>query len=489
MRKLAIKLWGAFKYIKEIGEELMGDKKPCLKSSELNQMETIELYRNIFDTSYNWMVVVDKNGYITMINKPYCNFLGTTQEEAIGKHVTEVIENTRMHIVVKTKEREIGDVQQIKGNQMIADRMPIFKGDELIGAVGTVIFKDIVELDSYVKKVAVMEKELDFYKKELKKALGSKYNFDNIIGNSPAINKAKMLAKKVSASKSSILLMGDSGTGKELFAHSIHNASPRANYPLIKVNCASIPADLLESELFGYEEGAFTGAKKGGKPGKFELADNSTIFLDEIGDMPLEMQVKLLRVIQEKEVERVGGTKSKKLDVRIIAATNKNLEEMVQEKTFREDLYYRLNVIKVTIPSLKERKEDIEPIANHLMKKLSKEMDRFVTEIDKEAMAHLKGHDWPGNIRELENTIERAINLVEKEAKITVNHLPYYIREKKGNYSISSGRVGLKDVIAQVEIKEIRNALDICKGNKQKAARELGISRTSLYEKMEKYGL
>ena len=461
----------------------------CDRKMVEKQIELIELYRNIFDNSYNWMVVVDKYGYITMINKPYCNFLGTTQEEAIGKHVTEVIENTRMHIVVKTKEREIGDVQQIKGNQMIADRIPIFKDEELIGAVGTVIFKDIVELDSYVKKVAVMEKELDFYKKELKKALGSKYTFENIIGNSPAINKAKMLAKKVSSSKSSILLMGESGTGKELFAHSIHNLSPRANYPLIKVNCASIPAELLESELFGYEEGAFTGAKKGGKPGKFELADKSTIFLDEIGDMPVEMQVKLLRVIQEKEVERIGGTKSKKLDVRIIAATNKNLEEMVAEKTFREDLYYRLNVIKINIPSLRERREDIEPIANYLMKKLAKEMDRFVTEIDVDAMAHLKSHNWPGNIRELENTIERAINLVEKGAKITLNHLPYYIREKKGNYTSNIGKIGLKDIVSQVEIKEIRNALDICKGNKQQAAKELGISRTSLYEKIEKYGL
>lgn len=455
----------------------------------LSAQELLELYENIFDHSYNWMVVVDKEGYILLMNEPYCTFLGFQVKDVIGRHVTEIIENTRMHIVVKTGEREIGDVQQIRGNQMIADRVPIFKDGALIGAVGTVIFKDIVELDSYVKRVTTMEKELDFYKKELKKALGSRFTFENIVGNSEALEKAKEMAIKVARSKSSILLLGESGTGKELFAHSIHNESPRNNYPLIKVNCASIPSELLESELFGYEAGAFTGANKNGKPGKFELADNSTIFLDEIGDLPLAMQAKLLRALQEREIERIGGTKSKKLDVRIIAATNKNLEEMVKQKLFREDLYYRLNVIRITIPSLKDRRSDIPQLASHLLKKLSKDMDRFVTGISDDAMRLLCAYDWPGNIRELENTIERAINLVNKEAIINVNHLPYYIREQNPDVSGMLGGEGLRELVARLEIKEIKNALEICDNNKQQAAKVLGISRTNLYEKMTKYGL
>lgn len=455
----------------------------------LSAQELLELYENIFDHSYNWMVVVDKEGYILLMNEPYCTFLGFQVKDVIGRHVTEIIENTRMHIVVKTGEREIGDVQQIRGNQMIADRVPIFKDGALIGAVGTVIFKDIVELDSYVKRVTTMEKELDFYKKELKKALGSRFTFENIVGNSEALEKAKEMAIKVARSKSSILLLGESGTGKELFAHSIHNESPRNNYPLIKVNCASIPSELLESELFGYEAGAFTGANKNGKPGKFELADNSTIFLDEIGDLPLAMQAKLLRALQEREIERIGGTKSKKLDVRIIAATNKNLEEMVKQKLFREDLYYRLNVIRITIPSLKDRRSDIPQLASHLLKKLSKDMDRFVTGISDDAMRLLCAYDWPGNIRELENTIERAINLVNKDAIINVNHLPYYIREQNPDVSGMLGGEGLRELVARLEIKEIKNALEICDNNKQQAAKVLGISRTNLYEKMTKYGL
>lgn len=459
------------------------------KRTSLRPQELLELYENIFDHSYNWMVVVDADGKIILMNEPYCQFLGFTPEEVIGMHVTDVIENTRMHIVVKTGEREIGDVQQIKGNQMIADRVPIYKDGKLIGAVGSVIFKDIVELDSYVKRVTTMEKELDFYKKELKKALGSRFTFENIIGNSRALEKAKDMALQVSNSKSSILLLGESGTGKELFAHSIHNASPRSNYPLIKVNCASIPTELLESELFGYEAGAFTGASKNGKPGKFELADNSTIFLDEIGDLPLAMQAKLLRALQEKEIERIGGTKSKKLDVRIIAATNKNLDQMIKDKLFREDLFYRLNVIRITIPSLRERQGDIPTLTNYLIKKLSKEMDRFVTGISEDAMRLLVSYDWPGNIRELENAIERAINLVNKEAVINVAHLPFYIREQNSELAGMVSGEGLRDLVAQLEIKEIKNALEVCDNNKQQAAKHLGISRTNLYEKMAKYEL
>lgn len=455
------------------------------------------LYRKIYDKLYNWMVVVDPEGYIIMMTKNYCDFVGVTQEYAVGRHVTEIIENTRMHIVAQTEQKEIGSLQEIKGNMMIADRIPLYHDNKLIAAVGSVIFRDVSELDSYVKNVQQMEKQLDFYKKELQKALGGIYTFDNIVGESESISKAKDMAIKVSTSRSNVLILGESGTGKELFAHAIHNASPRNQYPLIKINCGSIPSELLESELFGYDTGAFTGAKKGGKPGKFELADKSTIFLDEIGDLPLAMQVKILRVIQEREIERIGSTKSQKVDVRIIAATNRNLEEMIKEKTFREDLYYRLNVININIPSLRERKSDIPLLSLHLMKKISSEMERHVTEISKEAMLALSSYDWPGNIRELGNLIERALNLVDKQAMIGLEHLPRYVTQGIAVPSTSdldnsiavkiSGT--MKEIYEDIEKKAIKQALIDFKGNKYQAALKLDISRTSLYEKIKLYNL
>ncbi|AOY78488.1 sigma-54-dependent Fis family transcriptional regulator [Clostridium formicaceticum] len=453
-----------------------------------NKDALLEMYKTIFELVYNWVVVVDKDGYVRMINEGYCKFLETTPKEAIGKHVTEVIENTRMHIVVKTGEREIGDIQKIKGNKMIADRIPIRKDGEIIGGVGTVLFKDVVELDTYVKRVNVLEKEVDFYKRELKRLLGNEDSFDRIIGISEAIEGVKELAKQVAATKSNVLLLGESGTGKGLFATAIHNASARNEYPLIKVNCAAIPEALLESELFGYEQGAFTGAKKGGKLGKFELANKSTIFLDEIGEMPLNMQAKLLKAIQEKEIDRVGGEKSQKVDVRIIAATNQDLKEMVENKKFREDLYYRLNVISIKIPPLRERKEDIPLLINFLIKRLSKEMNKFVTEITPMAMDCLMNYHWQGNIRELENVIERAFNLVDKEARIALQHLPKSMTNPHGNKGSRKSKT-LKATLEEVEKNLIRRTLKENKYNKYQTAKALGISRTSLYEKIQKYNL
>jgi transcriptional regulator with PAS, ATPase and Fis domain len=457
----------------------------------------LNLYIKIFDRIYNWMVVVDPDGYIILMTKSYCKFIGITQEYAIGRHVTEIIENTRMHIVAKTEQKEMGDLQEIKGNKMIADRIPLYLDNKLIGVVGSVIFRDLSEFDSYVKNIQNMEKQLDFYKKELQKALGFNDKFDDIVGESSSIVKAKELARKVSSSKSNVLILGESGTGKGLFANAIHNESERSQYPMIKINCASIPSELFESELFGYEPGAFTGARKDGKPGKFELANKSTIFLDEIGDLPLSMQVKLLRVIQEREVERIGAVKSQKIDVRIIAATNRNLEEMILQHTFREDLYYRLNVINIQVPSLRERRNDIPVLANYLMRKISAEMERHVTDISEEAMLALSLYNWPGNIRELANLIERALNLVDKQAIIQTIHLPTYITDclltnpSNSNIKIVPIMINctLKDMYMEIEKKAIKAALDEFKGNKLRVASKLDISRTSLYEKLKLYNL
>jgi len=449
------------------------------------EREHSKILEVMFQTAYDWIVLVDTDGIVTMMSQSYLDFLELTKEEAIGKHVTKVIPNTRMHIVAKTGKSEINDIQEIRGNYMIATRLPIIIDGKVIGAVGKVNFKDISDFNTMAKKVSNMEKELEYYRDELKKVREGKYSFKSIVGISPEIVKLKELSRKVAKSDSNVLILGESGTGKELFAHGIHNFSYRCDGPFIKVNCAAIPTDLLESELFGYEEGAFTGAKKGGKIGKFELADKGSIFLDEIGDMDIKMQAKLLRVLQEKEIEKVGGSSTIKVDVRIIAATNKKLDELVDKGEFREDLYYRLNVVTLNIPPLRDRIQDIKPLAKHLLEKLSHNMGIIATDISDEAMKYLMSYDWPGNIRELENVLERALNLLDKETIVGVNHLPVKIIEK--NRFIWHKLDDYKKSMAQLEKEMILNCLRSVNGNKKEAAKRLNMSRTTLYQKLKKF--
>ncbi len=454
-------------------------------SKRLDEDETyINVLHTILDTVNEWVVVVDKDGIVQMMSKAYKEFLRKPNPE--GKHVTEVIENTRMHIVAKNGVREVGDIQEIRGNKMIAMRIPIKKDGKVVGAVGKVMFKDIGDFLSLSKKIDTLEKELEYYKKEFDNKRVAKYSFENCIGKSQKMIEVKNMARKVAKTNSNILILGESGTGKELIAHSIHNASNRRLGPFVKINCAAIPSDLLESELFGYEEGAFTGAKKGGKPGKFELANGGTILLDEIGDMPMNMQAKLLRVLQEKEFERVGGNIVKNLDVRIIASTNKDLERLVQNNGFREDLYYRLNVVSLRIPPLRDRREDIPDLANALKNKLTKRLGIYVEGISDEAIEYLQNYSWPGNIRELENVIERAINMLSSDLVIKPEHLPKRITKNKLKNKFT-GNKKLKAVLEEVEKEMIIESLNKNKGNKNKTAKSLGISRVNLYKKLEKY--
>jgi len=455
-----------------------------------NKLEEDEIYINIVNTLLNtfneWMVVVDEDAKIVMMSKGYKEFIGDMHPE--GKHVRDVIENTRMDIILQTGEKEFGDIQRIGENKMIAMRMPLLKEGKIYGAIGKVVLKDISELDFLNKKLNVLEKEVEYYKSELGKERTAKYSFDNIAGISSKINDVKRIAQRATKTNSNVLITGESGTGKELFAHAIHSDSERRLGPFVKINCAAIPAELLESELFGYEEGAFTGARKGGKKGKFLLADRGTIFLDEIGDMPLKMQAKLLRVIQEKEIESVGGNKILELDVRVITATNRDIEKMVDEGTFREDLYYRLNVVRLRLPSLRERKEDIEIIARNLMKKVENRLGVHVEGISAEALKHLVAYDWPGNARELENIIERALNMLESDLQIRPEHLPQKLIANNARiYACPDGH--LKEILSDIEKEIIKKTLMEHEGNKNKVARILGISRTCLYAKIERYRL
>lgn len=456
--------------------------KKFIRQSD-DEIESAFLLKALMETTNDPIVYVNKEGYIELFSKAYAEFLEIKVEDAVGKHVTEVIENTRMHIVVKTGIPEYEEVQKIKGKKMIATRIPVFVNGKAVGAVGKVLFRDIDELKYLYEKVSKIEKELNLYKNEFKMVNKAKYNLDHIISHSKSIDKLKEFTKKIAQSNSNVLILGESGTGKELFAHAIHNNSKRANSPFIKVNCGAIPSELLESELFGYEEGSFTGAKKGGKIGKFKAADGGTIFLDEIGDLPMNMQVKLLRAIQDKEIEKIGSSHPEKIDVRIIAATNKDLEKMVEEDMFRLDLYYRLNVVNIKIPPLRERKEDINILSKFLIKKISRREGIRVDKISDDTLEYLKRYNWPGNVRELENILERAINFLDGETIIKPKHLPSKITGIMEDKQIKT----LKSALEEVEKRTIIDSLMITNGNKTLAAKELGISRTSLYEKVSKY--
>ena len=450
-----------------------------------------------------WMVVVDANGIVTMISEEYAKFNGTTVADAVGKHATQVIENTRMHVVAKTGVAEIGERQSIHGRSLIVNRIPLKDGDRVIGAYGRVVFKTVEQLRELASKMNLLESKVKYYEEELTHLRGARYTFASIVGAGTAISAAKAEAERASRTDSTVLLRGETGTGKELFAHAIHAAGPRRVGPFIKLNCAAVPAELLESELFGYEEGAFTGARRGGKPGKFELAAGGTLFLDEIGDMPLPMQAKLLRVLQEKEVDRLGGTGSRRLDLRLIAATGRNLEEMVGQGTFRADLYYRVNVIPIRIPPLREHPEDLGAIAEAFLARLSADDGEPKRRLSAELLGILRAYPWPGNVRELQNGLERAVAMSPREV-LEPEHFPAHLmRYAHGMWKVATpgavegggeGRSAkspgsLAAVKVEAERSAILSALAAAGGNRTKAAEMLGIHRVKLHEKIKRYGI
>ncbi|MFB4168331.1 sigma-54 interaction domain-containing protein [Virgibacillus sp. JSM 102003] len=444
-----------------------------------------EIFETVFENAYHCFVVVDGDGFITYMNNTYCDFLETNKQEVIGRHVTDVIENSRMHIVAKSGKDEIADLQYIRGNHMIANRIPVRSEGEVVGAVGTVLFRDTKEwkkMNSHIKDLLL---ELEHYRSQLKNQHGTTYSLHDIVSSSQQMNELKNKIKKVSPGDVSVLLRGESGTGKELFAHSIHHLSERSGKPFIKVNCAAIPEHLLESELFGYKEGAFTGAKKGGKLGKFQLANGGTVFLDEIGDMPLSAQVKILRVLQEGEVEALGANDTQKIDVRIIAATNQSLEKLIEEQRFRDDLFYRINVVQIQIPPLRERTEDLRVLSKYILTKVTERSGKRVIDFDQSVLDCFMTYQWPGNIRELENVIESAVHLTNTEM-IKLKDLPDHIRPNS-NFLQHNGT--LKEILNHTEKQTIERTLKKANGDKLKAAKLLGIGKSKLYDKIKKYGI
>lgn len=455
---------------------------------ELTKLEQcLDIMKDILDNEYQGMVLLDAEGRIVKFN--YEKLLGIKEEDVLGKHVDEVIDNTRLHIVVKTGKKEMNDIQRIQGKDMIANRIPIMKEGKVIGAIGSVIFNDIRELKPLIQRMETYEKTFDKYKGEIKMMHEARYSFDHIISQNKRMEHLKEVSNRAAESNSTVLIQGESGTGKEYFAHGIHKASHRRYGAFVRINCAAIPKELLEAELFGYEEGAFTGARKEGKLGKLEIANGGTVLLDEIGTMPLEMQAKLLRVLEEREFERIGGTERIALDIRVIASTNEELEEAISKGKFRQDLYYRLNVIRLNIPPLRERLDDIPLLAKHMIQDLSSRLDIEPKEIAPETMEILQNYSWPGNVRELRNVIESALNLVKGNI-IFPEYLPeHMIIKGKSAEENKENNLILKDIVAQAELKAIREALIEAKGNRTEAAKLLGIHRTALYKKLDAYGL
>ncbi|MBU2468203.1 MAG: sigma 54-interacting transcriptional regulator, partial [Proteobacteria bacterium] len=359
------------------------------------------------------------------------------------------------------------------------------KNGKVTAVFGQVMFKNLKEIQALAKTLEMMESRVRMYEQELTALRRARYTMESIKGVSDTISRLRGEASQAATHSLPVFITGESGTGKEVFAQAIHNASARRHHSFVRINCAAIPHDLFESELFGYAKGAFTGALSQGKPGKFELAGQGTIFLDEIGEMPLEMQPKLLQVLEERVFERVGGVKPIQARCRIIAATNQNVELMMAEGGFRKDLFFRLNVVPIHISPLRERREDILPISCHLLEQISQDFGQVRYSLSEEAAAILKACDWLGNVRELFNVLERTLSLMEGN-EIKGENLPLYLR-KQPNLPATDNNWNLKGIIGLAEKKVLSEALAFTNNNKAQTAKLLGIDRTVLYRKMKKY--
>ncbi|MDR0828005.1 MAG: sigma 54-interacting transcriptional regulator [Desulfovibrio sp.] len=473
------------------------------KSPEDLQKENEDLSREvtrlrfdniIFETIMNVLpdgfLIVARDGTIKDINPAYCKFFGVVRKDMIGTPISGLIPNTKMLRVMEEELTEIDSFHHYLPGTTVGDRkvavtrLPVYDRDgKVFASVAHIKFSQYNA--KLMQSIQEMGEEIKYYRKELIRHSIEIYSFESLPTASVAYRDAKLLAERFASSDLPIMLAGETGAGKEVFANAIHNASDRRNGPFICINCASIPADLLESELFGYEEGAFTGGKRGGKKGKFELASGGTLLLDEVGDMPLPMQVKLLRALQDNVIERVGGEQPRRVDVRILAATNQDLEKKIADKSFREDLYYRLNVLPVFIPPLRERKEDIPGLIYSFLEDLNRTYGQNVV-IAPETFVYLQHYHWPGNIRELKNVIGRCF-MTANNNTIGIDTLPQYLLTVP-----AQGRFGdkaLSDIIVTQERDIIIKSLRKHNFNCCKAAKALSIHRSTLYAKMEKYDI
>lgn len=454
--------------------------------------DSLILLKTMFETIPIPMILVGKDERIIALNKAYTHYLQVDGNKYTGKDIREFISNTRIPLVMKTRKEELSNYHYYvdgpsAGKEAIVHRIPIIVGDDVLGCFGMVMFQDIKELFQLSVEHKHLKESLDYYKRELKSYKTTKYTVENILGSSPAIEEMKNNIYKFAVTRSTLLIQGESGTGKELVAHSIHNCSQRRDRPFIRLNCAAIPENLAEAEFFGYEGGAFTGANRDGNVGSFELADKGTLFLDEVGELPLFMQAKLLRVLQEKEIRRIGGHSTIPVDVRVLAATNRDLESMVRQGSFREDLFFRLNILSIRVPPLRERISDLEVLSRHFLGRLFKEHGIQKT-ISEETYSVLSKYPWEGNIRELSNTLEKMY-FTSGSKVIGLQDIPPGILRKASGGSHAGRPNSLDAMIEDLEKEAVKLILENTGHNLSKTAEILKISRPRLYRILGKPGL
>jgi transcriptional regulator with PAS, ATPase and Fis domain len=453
--------------------------------------DLIEALVPIFDQASAGAISVDTDGQITWINQSYAQLLGIADiSDAIGQDVRRVIPHTRMPEVIESGKPLLLDIMEHQDQQLVVTRLPFYDDNgEVVGAVAFVLYDDLQPLTPLVSKFRRLHQDLAAARKALaKKDRGTRYDLADFVGASPAALEVKRRARLASARDVSVLLLGETGTGKEVLAQAIHAASARAEKAFVGVNVAAVPENLLEAEFFGVAPGAYTGADKRVREGKFQLANGGTLFLDEVGDMPLQMQAKLLRALQEGEIEALGSNRVISVDVRVIAATSRNLETMIAEGSFRSDLYYRLNVLEICIPPLRERVADLGVLSEALLGEIWDGQNQR-REITDSGVAALASYHWPGNIRELRNVLERAMTMAETDdlldADAIFRVLPRVAENQQAPVAMAFTRP-LARVVADAEAEAIEQALVACRGNRTRAARLLGISRSVLYEKLAK---
>ncbi|MFJ7308876.1 sigma 54-interacting transcriptional regulator [Peribacillus frigoritolerans] len=452
------------------------------------ELETVKELKTILQTvihnTYDGLVMINEKNNIEFISPSLLELFDLHEKEIDEAPIPSVLPHLGLTHVLKTGVADISDFMEVKGINYIVHRIPVYQEGRIIGAIGKIVFRQLHEVRERFRRYEISEKQIQ---NRPKKSDVSRFTFEQILSADPQMEKIMRSGMKAAKGRSTILIRGESGTGKELFVHALHGMSSRGEGPFITVNCAAIPEHLLESEFFGYEDGAFTGAKHKGKIGKFDLAHGGTLFLDEVGDMSFQLQAKLLRVLQEREYYRVGGTERIQVDVRIIAATHRSLEEMVENGTFREDLFYRLNVISFEIPPLRRRKKDILMLSESFIRELNKLNGTSITGWEPMVQQVLMDYDWPGNIRELRNVWERAMVFAE-HGKIQLGDLPDYLLKKVG-YDVMLEEDEEQDLslLEKAEQAALHIAMQVANGNKSKAAELLGISRSVLYNKLRKY--
>ncbi len=445
--------------------------------------------RQFFELLQTGICVTDYDGTIRFINDSYAKSFKMDPKTTVGRNICEFFPNSALLKVIRSGVADRRVPFEWEGVKAFISRFPIYDDGRIVGGLIEMYARDIDELERLLGRIQQLQQKVTYYKTKTQGLSGAEYSFEDIVGTSYPMQLLRQQGEKFARGSEPILLTGESGTGKELVAHALHAASPRSDEVFVRVNCAALPAELMESELFGYEEGAFTGSRKGGQIGKFELADGGTIFLDEIGELPLIMQAKLLRVLERGEIQKIGRNEAIFSDFRLISATNRNLSDMVQQGRFRADLYHRLNILHLHIPALREHTTDIPVLTAYLLRQLERTTPQRGISVDEKAFEVLRRYDWPGNVRELKNVLTFA--LYSMEAGCTVigaRHLPPNLIEKSLQLADRS-KATLHDTQMWSMREAISAALIRNNGNKSRTARELGISRTELYKKLKKFSL